>query len=132
MASGRLVLIVCLMIGGTSGQDVTCAASIPCVSAIPGFCPSTWIQWEGNCYKATGQALTYTQAREECVQMGGMMVVPQSDSETQFLLQLVPEASEQDRFWIDCDDLQEEGDGKTLFSNEFGRDFVFQLIYLPW
>ena len=90
MASRHLVLIMCLMIGRTSGQDETCAASIPGVSAKPGFCPSTWIQWEGNCYKATGQALTYTQAREECVQMGGMMVVPQSDSETQFLIPFIP------------------------------------------
>ena len=111
MASRRLVLIVCLTIGRTSGQDETCAASIPGVSGIPGVCPSTWIQWEGNCYKATGQALTYTQAREECVQMGGMMVVPQSDSETQFLLQFMPEAAGEWGSWIliDCNDIQVEG-----------------------
>ena len=110
MASRRLVLILCLTIGRTSGQDETCAASIPGVSAIPGVCPSTWIQWEGNCYKATGQALTYTQAREECVQMGGMMVVPQSDSETQFLLQFMPgEAGVLGSWiWIDCNDMQIE------------------------
>ena len=78
---------------------------------MPGVCPSTWIQWEGNCYKATGQALTYTQAREECVQMGGMMVVPQSDSETQFLLQFMPGAAgvEGSWIWIDCNDIQVDG-----------------------
>ena len=86
------------------------------MSGIPGVCPSTWIQWKGNCYKATDQALNYTQAMEECVQMGGMMVVPQSDSETQFLLQFMPEAAGelQSRIWIDCNDMQVEGQSRFL------------------
>ena len=117
MASRRLVLIMCLVIGRTSCQNEKCAASIQGVSGIPGVCPSTWIQWEGNCYKATGQALTYTQAREECVQMGGVMVVPQSDNETQFLLQFIPgEAGVHGSWiWIDCNDMQIEGQSSLGF-----------------
>ena len=109
MAWTRLVLIMCLVIGRTSCQNEKCAASIQGVGTIG--CPSTWIQWEGNCYKPTGQALTWDLAREECVQMGGMMVVPQSDSETQFLLQFMPEAAGVFGSWIliDCNDIQVEG-----------------------
>ena len=115
MASGRMVLIMCLMIGHTCGQDEKCAASIQGVSGIPGVCPSTWIQWGGNCYKATGQALSWDQAKEECVQMGGTMVVPQSESETQFLLQFMPEESRVYGawIWINCNDIQADGKSYT-------------------
>ena len=46
------------------------------------------------------------------------MVVPQSDSETQFLLQFMPEAAGVDGawIWIDCNDLQVEGWSNSLFS----------------
>ena len=49
--------------------------------------------------------------------MGGVMVVPQSDSETQFLLQLMPEPAgvEGSWIWIDCNDLEVEG--RSNFSN---------------
>ena len=107
MTSTRLVLIMCLMLGHTSGQQETCAASVQGVSGIAGVCPSTWIQWGGHCYKATGQTLKWQQARQECVQMGGRMVVPQPENETQFLLQLLQGYGK----WIliNCNDLQVEG-----------------------
>ena len=94
------------------------------MGGIPGVCPSTWIQWGGNCYNATGQALNWAQAKEECVQMGGTMVVPKSESETQFLLQFMPaEAGEQHaRIWVNCNDLQVEGWFEWLFT------FVLLLI----
>ena len=103
------------MLGHTSGQEEKCLASVQGVSGIQEVCPSTWIQWAGHCYKATGQALNWQQAREECVQMGGIMVVPQSERETQFLLQFMPvEAGELEaRIWIDCNDIQVQG----LFSS---------------
>ena len=43
--------------------------------------------------------------------MGGVMVVPQSDSDTQFLLQFMPGAAgvEGSLIWIDCNDMQIEG-----------------------
>ena len=55
--------------------------------------------------------MTWANARAECVQMGGMMVVPQSDSETQFLLQFMPGAAYEFGSWIliDCNDIQAEG-----------------------
>ena len=90
---------------------VTNFVSIQGVGGIPGVCPSTWIQWGGNCYKSTGQALNWTQSKEECVQMGGIMVVPQSERETQFLLQFMPaEAGAWGAWiWIDCNDIQVQG-----------------------
>ena len=72
---------------------------------------SNWIQWGGNCYKATGQALNWAQAKEECVHMGGTMAVPQSESETQFLHQLMPNGSGEygPRLWINCNDIKIDG-----------------------
>ena len=112
MASTRLVLIMCLMLGHTSGQQEKCAASVQGVSGIAGVCPSTWIQWGGHCYKATGRALNWTQAKQECVQVGGTMVVPRSDSETQFLFQYMHEETGRDeiKIWINCNDIQEDGE----------------------
>ena len=106
MTFSRLALILCLMLGHTSGQEERCLASVQGVSGIAGVCPSTWIQWGGHCYKATGQALMWQQARQECVQMGGRMVVPQPENETQFLLQLLQGYG---HIWINCNDLLAEG-----------------------
>ena len=112
MALAHLVLIMCLMLGHTSGQEEKCLASVQGVSGIQGVCPSTWIQWAGHCYKATGQELNWTQARQECVQMGGTMVVPQSESQTQFLLQFIPQNTEwfRKRLWINCNDIKVDGE----------------------
>ena len=85
---------------------VTNFVSIQGVGGIARVCPSTWIQWGGHCYNATGQALNWAQAKEECVQMGGRMVVPQSEDETQFLLQLLQGYG---HIWINCNDLLAEG-----------------------
>ena len=105
-------------------SGVTNFVSIQGVGGIARVCPSTWIQWGGNCYNATGQALNWAEAKEECVQMGGTMVVPKSESETQFLLQFMPaEAGERHAWiWVNCNDLQVEGWFEWLFT------FVLLLI----
>ena len=67
-----------------------------------GRCLSTWHQWNGMCYYVT-QPLQWSAAKQECIKMGGVMVVPQSEEEAEFLMTLeLP-------FWIGCNDLQTEG-----------------------
>ena len=73
-----------------------------CVASIGGACPPAWNQWEDKCYNAT-TSLTWFDAREECIKMGGVLVVPQSEEETSFLVKIQPQ------FWINCDDLHTEG-----------------------
>ena len=90
--------LVCLCLTGScfGGKE-------RCVASIGGACPPAWIQWGDKCYRATGR-LTWHQAKQECTQMGSVLVVPQSRAETEFLLSLVDT-----NFWIDCNDLQREG-----------------------
>ncbi|XP_038070449.1 hepatic lectin-like [Patiria miniata] len=75
-----------------------------CEASIRGACPPTWNHWGGRCYKATDERLTWSEAKEECIKMGSVLVVPQSDDETDFLVSLVSS-----KFWIHCNDLQSEG-----------------------
>ena len=73
-------------------------------------CPPPWFLWGGNCYKAIVKLLTWHQAKDECLKMGSVLVVPQSDEEAQFLLKLLPR-----RIWIDCNDIENEGWLKLSF-----------------
>ena len=74
-----------------------------CVASIGRACPPAWNQWEDKCYKVTVRSLTWFEAREECIKMGGVLVVPQSQEETEFLRGM------EGKFWINCNDLQTEG-----------------------
>ena len=72
-----------------SGDDGKCAAFIG------GGC-LTWDQWGDKCYKVT-EKLPWDEAKLECIKMGGVLVVPQLDGETDFLLKLYNQG-----FWIGC------------------------------
>ncbi|XP_030838498.1 asialoglycoprotein receptor 2-like, partial [Strongylocentrotus purpuratus] len=72
-----------------------------------GVCPLNLIQWDGKCYKAIMEPLTWFKAKQRCIKMGSIMAVPQSQEELDFLMRLV-----QPEFWINCNDLEEEGTWK--------------------
>ncbi|XP_038054630.1 asialoglycoprotein receptor 2-like [Patiria miniata] len=103
--------LICLhlMMSCTGGNEM-CKASI---GGRRGACPPTWIQWGGNCYKATTEPLTWFDAKDKCIKMGGALVVPQSQEETDFLVHL-----QQFDFWINCNDLEEEGTWKCHGTDE--------------
>ncbi|XP_022089592.1 ladderlectin-like [Acanthaster planci] len=86
-----------LVMGGTGGNE-------RCVMTIGGrgMCPPTWIQWGDKCYRAT-QPMGWFEAKQECIQMGSVLVRPQSDEQNEFLARITPE------FWINCNNLQREG-----------------------
>ncbi|XP_038058764.1 tetranectin-like [Patiria miniata] len=89
-----------LMMGCSGGNEVCKASGIGRKWA----CPPPWIQWGGKCYKAITESLTWFQAKDECIKMGGVLVAPQTQEETDFLVRLQPP-----RFWINCNDIREEG-----------------------
>ncbi|XP_038054632.1 snaclec convulxin subunit beta-like [Patiria miniata] len=94
-----------LMMGCTGGNEM-CKASIGHGWA----CPPTWYQWGRKCYKAMiTERMTWSEAKEECIKKGSVLVVPHSHEETDFLMRLVPENS---KIWINCNDLEEEGTWK--------------------
>ena len=60
--------------GGTFvGIRGGCMASVGGVS----FCPPAWSNWEDKCYRFTNE-LTWYEAKQECIEMGGVLVVPKS------------------------------------------------------
>ncbi|XP_033644600.1 C-type lectin domain family 4 member M-like [Asterias rubens] len=52
-----------------------------------------------------GAGVALKEGKQICVELGGAMVVPQSTKELQTILNMCSCSS----FWIDCNDIQEEG-----------------------
>ena len=50
-----------------------------CVAFVGGvsFCPPAWSNWEDKCYRFTNE-LTWRGAKQECIEMGSVLVVPKS------------------------------------------------------
>ncbi|XP_038054873.1 C-type lectin domain family 6 member A-like [Patiria miniata] len=87
----------CLMIRCTGGNE-------RCGASIRGACPPAWSQWGDKCYKKLSENLPWAEAKQECIKMGSVLVMPQSQEETDFLQKNVYYW-----FWINCNDLQVEG-----------------------
>ncbi|XP_038070747.1 perlucin-like protein [Patiria miniata] len=105
MVSKRFIFgLISLHLMVVTGGNEMCKASI---GGRRGACPPTWYQWGRKCYKAITERLTWSEAKDECIKMGSVLVMPQSQEETDFLLQL-----QQSNFWINCNDLQDEGTWK--------------------
>ena len=98
-----LLIYMYLMTACCNASDEVCMASI---GVGVGTCPTTWIQWKDKCFKATKEKLTWSQAHEECSKMGGVMATPNSPEDTQQLLSI----THNEHFWIDCNDLVNEGE----------------------
>ncbi|XP_038055119.1 C-type lectin domain family 4 member E-like [Patiria miniata] len=101
------LISLCLMIRCTGGNE-------RCGASIRGACPPAWSQWGDKCYKQLSKNLPWAEAKQECIKMGSVLVMPQSQEETDFLQKNVYHW-----FWINCNDLQVEGawvcqDGTTV------------------
>ena len=94
------LLSLCLMIRCIDGNE-------RCVASIRGVCPSAWSQWGDKCYRKLPVNLPWAEAQEECIKMGSVLVMPQSQEEIEFLQRNV-----YFWFWINCNDIQREGMSK--------------------
>ncbi|XP_038055980.1 hepatic lectin-like [Patiria miniata] len=86
------------------GYTICTGGNERCGASIRGACPPAWSQWGGKCYKQLSENLPWAEAKQECIKMGSILVMPQSQEETDFLLKNVYHW-----FWINCNDLQVEG-----------------------
>ena len=91
------ILLICLM----SGCD---KANGRCRSA-KGTCPSDWNQWGDNCYKVI-EPRSWSEARDECVRIGGVMATPNSFQENAYIRSF---DSSRNYIHINCNDLETEG-----------------------
>ncbi|XP_071807642.1 perlucin-like protein [Asterias amurensis] len=83
-----------------------------CFEFIGGECPQGWGAWKGKCYIVT-EPLTWGDSKEKCNQMGGAMVVPQSQEDIEYFSSL------HYVYWAGCTDLQTEGSWECLGSEEY-------------
>ena len=67
-------------------------------------CPAGWSKWKNHCYKAITEHLTWANAKDKCIEIGGVMATPKTLEEQVQLLTFV-----KNPIWIDCNDIQEEG-----------------------
>ncbi|XP_071807981.1 CD209 antigen-like [Asterias amurensis] len=68
-------------------------------------CPPTWSQWQDKCYKMHDADVKWEEGKQICVQLGGVMIVPQSKEELQHLLNMFS----CDKCLIGCTDIEVEG-----------------------
>ncbi|XP_033627343.1 perlucin-like protein [Asterias rubens] len=66
-------------------------------------CPAGWSKWNSHCYKFISEHREWANAKDKCIEIGGVMATPNS-LEEQSHLQSVTLA-----IWIDCNDIEEEG-----------------------
>ncbi|XP_071795637.1 CD209 antigen-like protein D [Asterias amurensis] len=75
-------------------------------------CPESWHYWGNSCYKITEPRFTWSDAKDECRNLGRVLGVPSSNPENEFTAQL-----SEGVVWIDCNDREVEGRWKCKEGN---------------
>ena len=75
-------------------------------------CPAGWSKWGNHCYKVI-EHLEWANAKDKCIEIGGVMATPNTLEEHGHLRTLTGGYT-----WIDCNDIQEEGECQ-LFNFSF-------------
>ena len=66
-------------------------------------CPAGWGKWKNHCYKVI-ERLEWANAKNKCIEIGGVMATPNTLEEQSHLQKFAV------AIWIDCNDIQEEGE----------------------
>ena len=101
-----LTLILSTVLLNTSCFGVAASRDQQCFTFMydDSSCPESWHYWGNSCYMVTETRFTWADARDECINLGGVLAVPSSDQENEFTAQLSNEI-----VWIDCNDREVEG-----------------------
>ena len=105
--------------GVVASQDQQCSTSM---SDGDSSCPESWHYWGNSCYVVTETRFTWSDAKRECRNLGGVLGVPSSDQENYFIVNFMPEDS---IVWLDCNDLEVEGRWKC-------REGKVEVAYRNW
>ena len=103
-----LTLIISTVLLNTSCFGVVASQDQQCYTFMydDSSCPESWHYWGTSCYMVTGTKFAWSEARDECRNMGGVLAVPSSDQEHDVIVNLMLENT---NVWIDCNDLEVEG-----------------------
>ena len=106
--SVKLILGLAVCLAGALAAAGKGAANGPsCAASIPSRCPPEWTPFGAACYKVIGEGSnTLDGARDQCSDMGSVLVAPHSAEENEFLVELVGDG---ERFWINCKRQQDSG-----------------------
>ncbi len=102
----KIVIQIVLICSFRGSNHVDGRCSFTEETCLPG-----WALWGGNCYKAI-ESLPWSEARDECVRVGGVMSAPGSREEEVYLVNLTGGLS---NIWINCNDLTSQGNTVCLF-----------------
>ncbi|XP_071797159.1 C-type lectin domain family 4 member M-like [Asterias amurensis] len=114
MASKLLGVVGIFIMANYAAGNGQCVASIRRTPR----CPPTWSQWQDKCYKVHDADVTWQEGKQQCVELGGVMVVTQSKEELQHLLNMCSCR----QYWIGCNDIQTEGTWVCLGEGDIGVD----------
>ena len=112
MYAVSLVSLTALLLSCNFG--VVASQDQQCSTFIDSSCPESWHYWGVSCYKITETKFTWSDAKDECRNMGGVLAVPSSDPENEFIVSLIPKA---EGLWLDCNDKETEGTWKCREGN---------------
>ncbi|XP_033639037.1 perlucin-like protein [Asterias rubens] len=85
-------------------------------------CPESWHHWGDSCYRITDSNVLWSNARDECGKLDGVLAAPSSSQENEFIVSLIPAGG---YVWIDCNDIEEEGRWEC-------REGGIQVSYRNW
>ncbi|XP_033645251.1 killer cell lectin-like receptor subfamily B member 1B allele A [Asterias rubens] len=117
LASKLLGVVGIFLMANYAAVNGRCWKKAPSTAGTP-QCPSTWSEWQDKCYKMHDGSVTWEEGKQICVQLGGVMVVPQSEEEVQQILNMCGGQW----FWIGCND--NEADGTWVCLNDEGQEMV--------
>ncbi|XP_022111723.1 perlucin-like protein [Acanthaster planci] len=97
----KVLLLLSSVVISVVGKDT-------CPSSAIASCPPSWQPWGGYCYRFTDEKADWNQSKLACQAIGGVMGVPYSPEENEFMMQMARKENIT-HFWIGCSDTEKEG-----------------------
>ena len=100
-----------------NGLLVVAAVGFGCGCILTEVCPPKWHRYGESCYFIIKDRMDWYEANRTCAELRANLAVPNSPSEQEYMLGLVPDTlkvnlSNPIQLWIGCNDIEEEGKWK--------------------
>jgi len=114
-----------------AARSVTTKTTDDTTTPVPGPqlpAPASAIEFQGHSYQFLSDILTWHQAKTRCAEMGGHLVMIESDAENRFLIGLAEKSiatpADMDGFWLGGTDEQQEGEWQWIDGRSFKQAFT--------
>ncbi|XP_036419030.1 C-type lectin domain family 4 member E-like, partial [Colossoma macropomum] len=106
-----LIIGVLFISGNVSHEEPSYQLTAPCVGK--SCCAEGWKYFRGKCYYFSDDVRTWTASRDDCVAVGGDLLIISTTEEQTFIKRSKPGEGEQ-RYWVGLTDAVTEGDWRWL------------------